>query len=108
MPTWGIVAIVAVVVLFLFFRFRKKPAIKAAGGASLGVQLRKASENIPIYGTFVKAAGVVGKPVNSALDKVNKGITTGLEHIPVAGHYLAMPNKIAGSTVKKINDWIGL
>jgi hypothetical protein len=107
MPTWAIVLIVAVVVLFLFFHFRKKPVIKSST-AGIGVQLRKAAEGIPVYGSVVKAVGVVGKPVNSALDRVNKGITTGLQHIPVAGKYLAMPNQIAGSAVKKVNDWLGL
>ena len=122
METWQIVLLV-LVVLIAFFVYRRHRATalakakKTTGGLSIldsvlkpgdGVAARKAAESIPVYGTAIKAVGIVGRPLNNALDKVNKGITTGLQHIPVVGNYLAMPNEIAGKAVKSINNWLGL
>jgi hypothetical protein len=121
METWQIVLlIVAILLVFVFYRRHRAKllaASKPTGGLSAldsilkpgqGVSARKAAEAIPVYGTVVKAVGVVGRPLNNTLDKVNKGITSGLQHIPVAGKYLAMPNEIAGKAVKSINNWLGL
>jgi hypothetical protein len=121
METWQIV-VVALIVIIAFFAYRRNRAVllaksKPSGGLSQldsvlkpgqGVEVRRGAEAIPVVGTFVKAAGYVGKPINNTLDKVNKGITTGLQHIPVAGKYLAMPNEIAGKAVKSVNNWLGL
>ena len=121
METWQIVLLVLVVFIAAVLYSRHRAAVlaksKSSGGLSIldsvlhpneGVSARKAAESIPVYGTAIKAVGVVGRPVNSALDKVNKGITSGLQHIPVAGKYLAMPNEIAGKAVKSVNNWLGL
>lgn len=91
----------------MLFAWRRRKAV-ATSGPGLGVQLRKASENIPIYGTFVKAAGVVGKPVNTALDKWTGYHVTALKHIPVVGNYAAKPVEWSQSGVKKLNTWLGL
>jgi hypothetical protein len=111
MPIWGWIIVVTLVVAWLLYHFRKpKLAVvkPASDPSSLGVQLRKGAEQIPVYGSFVKVAGVVGKPLNSALDRVNKTITSGIEHIPVVGKYLAIPNQVAGNYIKKFNNYIGL
>jgi hypothetical protein len=110
MSNWLIALLIvsAGLILYLLISRHQKIIVAAKSGDGTGVQLRKAAENIPIYGTFVKAAGTVGKPVNTVLNKANAGITTGLQHIPVVGTYLAMPNQIAGSAVHKINNWLGL
>jgi hypothetical protein len=121
METWQIVLLVLTVIIAFIVYYRHKAILlaksKPTGGLAIldsvlkpgdGVSARKAAEAIPVYGTVVKAVGVVGRPINNALDKVNKGITTGLQHIPVAGKYLAMPNEIAGKAAKSINNWLGL
>jgi len=77
-------------------------------GTSTGVQIRKAAENIPIYGTFVKAAGVVGKPVNTVLRKWTDMQVGALKHIPIVGNYAAKPLEVTGSAVNKLNSWLGL
>ena len=113
MPTWGyiliVIAVVAIVGLLIHqHNLALAAAAKAKGSSASGAVLVNAAEKIPVYGTFVSAAKVVAKPVNHALEKVNSTITAGLQHIPIAGKYLAMPNQIAGSAVHKINSWLGL
>ena len=123
MEVWYVVLIIAVLLaIVLYVRHRKAVIVaaaapKATGGLPIldsilkpnqGVGARKAAEAIPIYGSVVKVAGVVGRPLNKALDTVNNNIVAGLNHIPIAGKYLAMPNKYAGEAVKSINNWIGL
>jgi hypothetical protein len=112
---------IAILAIILYVRHRKAVilAAKPKQGSGLpildsilkpnqGVAARKAAENIPVYGSVVKVAGVVGRPLNKALDTVNNNVVAGLNHIPIAGKYLAMPNKYAGAAVKSINNWIGL
>ena len=123
MEVWYVVLIIAALLaIVLYVRHRKAVIVaaaahKATGGLPIldsilkpnqGVGARKAAEAIPIYGSVVKVAGVVGRPLNKALDTVNNNIVAGLNHIPIAGKYLAMPNKYAGEAVKSINNWIGL
>ncbi len=109
METWQILLLI-VAILFVIgtvYYVRKKKAA-ASSGPGMGVQLRKAAENIPIYGTFVKAAGVVGKPVNNVLDKFTGYQVTALKHIPVVGNYAAKPLEYSQKYVKQLNNWLGL
>jgi hypothetical protein len=110
MDTWVIVLIIVAVliVLYLYSKHAAKVAVAKKASAAGGAGLVSAAGSIPIYGTYVKAVATVGKPVNHALDKVNTTITAGLQHIPIAGKYLAMPNQVLGAGVKKINTWLGL
>jgi len=108
MPTWAIVLLASIVVIFLYMHFKKPVVVVAKPGAPGGAALVQAAEQIPVYGAAVKAVATVGKPVNHALDKVNTTITAGLQHIPIAGKYLAMPNQAVGSGIKKLNSWLGL
>jgi hypothetical protein len=122
MEPWHIVLIIAVLILAIVLYNRRRKAILIAkppsgGGLPIldsilhpnqGVAARKAAESVPIYGTAIKVAGVVGRPLNKALDTVNNNVVAGLKHIPIAGKYLAMPNEYAGKAVKSINNWIGL
>jgi hypothetical protein len=111
MPTWAILLIIigiGLVVMTLHQRAVTAAALKAKTTAPGGAAIVSLAEKIPVYGTAVSAVKVVAKPVNHALEKVNGAITAGLQHIPVAGKYLAMPNQIAGSAVHKINSWLGL
>ena len=107
MDTWVIVLIVLAVGLLLIYGVQKYKKYEADKNSHGGAALVKAAEQIPVYGSTIKAVATVAKPVNQALDKVNKGITTGLQHIPVVGKYLAMPNQVAGSAVKKVTNWLG-
>jgi hypothetical protein len=105
-----LIAILALVLLFtiaiaVVVSRRHKVVQQSQPG---GVALRKAAENIPIYGTFVKVAGVVGKPVNNVLDKFTGYQVKALQHIPVVGTYVAKPLEVTQNTVKKLNNWLGL
>ena len=104
--TWVIIGVVAFILIGVFL-FRRQ-AVVVSKGPSTGEQLRKAAENIPIYGTFVKAAGVVGKPVNNALDKWTGYHVKALQHIPVVGSTIAKPVEWTQQGVKKLNNWLGL
>ena len=95
-------------VIGLMWRRHTKMVAVPTSNNSLGVQLRKGAENIPVYGTFVKVAGVVGKPLNNALDKFTGYQADALKHIPVVGGVLAKPLDYSRSVAKKVNDWIGL
>ena len=112
MGTWHIVAIIALigVAFWLLFSFQKsKIAAAAAKSKSKGIgeQIVSGAEQIPVYGTALKAAAPVVKTVNKALNTVNVDITKGLQHIPVVGNVLAMPNQIAGAAVKKVTSFFG-
>ena len=112
MGTGQIVVVILLigVAFWLLFSFQKsKVAAAAAKGKSkgIGAQIVSGAEQIPVYGTALKAVVPVVKTVNKALNTVNVEITKGLQHIPVAGKYLAMPNQIAGAAVKKVTSFFG-
>ena len=112
METWQIIGVILLigVAFWLLFSYQKsKVAAAAAKGKSkgLGGQIISGAEQIPVYGTALKAAVPVIKTVNKALNTVNVEITKGLQHIPVAGKYLAMPNQVAGAAVKKVTSIFG-
>jgi hypothetical protein len=108
MTTFLIVLGILFVIALLYWNHKRKLAAVPAANNGMGVQLRKAAEQIPVYGQVVKVAGVVGKPVNNALDKFTGYQISALKHVPVVGNVLAKPAEIAQSTVKKFNSWIGL
>jgi hypothetical protein len=109
METWTILLIILAILFVIgtVYYVRKKRA-SSVSGPSLGVQLRKGAENIPVYGTFVKVAGVVGKPVNNVLDKFTGYQVTALKHIPVVGNIAAKPLEYSQKYVKQLNNWLGL
>ena len=106
METWQILLLIAIVLVGFYFYHRKHVVV--APKPTLGMQLVSGAEQIPVYGTAVKAVATVGKPVNHALDKLNNGISVGLQHVPIVGKYLAMPNEALGGGIKKLNSWLGL
>lgn len=109
MEAWQIFLLIAVALIVigtLYVRHRGKAL--AGHSAPLGEQLRKGAESIPVYGQFVKVAGVVGKPVNQVLDKFTGAQVSVLKHIPVVGSTVAKPLEWTQSGVKKLNNWLGL
>lgn len=103
-----IAIIVAILGLIVILYIRHRRHIIVAAPVSTGVQIRKAAENIPIYGTFVKAAGVVGKPINTGLRKWTDLQVSAIKHIPVVGGVAAKPLELVGGGVNKLNNWLGL
>jgi hypothetical protein len=101
---------IGAIIMYLLHRRKVELAAQAAksGSSHGGAALVSAAQEIPVYGQIVKAVATVGRPVNRTLNKVNKGISSGLHHIPVVGGYLAKPNELLGSGVYKLNDWLGL
>jgi hypothetical protein len=111
MPTWGILLLILALLLVvgtMYSRYRKKKIAAAAANGGTGVQLRKMAEQIPVYGQFVKVAGVVGKPLNSGLDKLTQYQINALHHIPVVGGVVAKPLEYGKQFASKVNNWIGL
>jgi hypothetical protein len=112
METWQILLLIALFLIVIFVWWTRRKAALALlakkPSQTLGMKAIALGEQVPIYGQALKVVATVGKPVNHALDKVNAGITTGLQHIPIAGKYLAMPNQALGSGIKKLNSWLGL
>jgi hypothetical protein len=110
MPTWAIIAIlVGLLIAFLLYEHHKAAvaAAKAKASGKTGNALVKLAEEIPVYGTAVKAAAVVEKPVIKAFNAVNNTVTAGIQHIPVAGKYLALPTKAAGKVVNGVMNFLG-
>ena len=109
MDTWKILLLItlAIIVICTIYVKRRKKVV-SSGSAGLGVQIRHAAENIPIYGQVIKVAGVVGKPLNNILDKSVSVQINALQHIPVAGAVLAKPLEWSQQGVKKLNNWLGL
>jgi hypothetical protein len=109
MEPWHILLLLGLILIIVGSIYvRRRKAVATSSGPSLGVQLRKGAENIPIYGTFVKAAGVVGKPVNTVLDKWTGYQVSAVKHIPVVGNIAAKPLEWSQQGVKKLNNWLGL
>ena len=111
MNNWHIFLIIlgALILIFILYSHHKAKLIAAKPtNNGLGVQLRHAAENIPVYGSFVKAAGVVGKPLNNALNRFTEVQSNALKHIPVVGSTLAKPLDYSETVAKKVNNWLGL
>jgi len=108
METWQTLLIIIVGLILVYLWYRKKHPKVVPAAQSTGVQLRKAAEAIPVYGTAVKAAGVVGKPLNKALDKFTQVQIDALKHVPVVGNVLAKPAEISKKYVDQLNGWLGL
>ena len=112
MPIWGIVLIVVAVVAIIALSIRSHNAklkkLGASNGSAPGIPIRNAVESIPVYGGIIKTGRTVLTPLHKLNNVFNEKITAGLQHIPVAGKYLAIPNQIAGSAVHKITDYFGL
>ncbi len=106
---WLVIILVTLaVIVTIIYAVRHGNIIAVKKKVPMGEQLRKGAEAIPVYGTFVKAAGIVGKPVNNVLDKWTSMQISAVKHVPVAGKYLAMPAEITQNAVKKLNNWLGL
>jgi hypothetical protein len=106
METWQILLLIALGLALVFFFFnRKKVPVKSAP-ANNGV-LGQISKAVPAVGLLQKAVGTVEKPVAQIFNSVNNTLTAGLQHIPVAGKYLAMPTKAVGTIVNDTLHFIG-
>jgi hypothetical protein len=108
MPTWAIVLIVIAFVGILLLWHRHTVALKSKNKSGQLIGIRNAVESIPVYGGVVKAGRTVLTPFHKLNNQLNSKITAGLQHIPVVGTYLAIPNQVAGSVVHKVTDLFGL
>jgi hypothetical protein len=125
METWMIVAIVVAIALILYYMSRRKamitvspagnaPGINASNGQVPTNQPLPGTnpppvvgsngilQHVPIVGGL--ASGIFHGTTNAAL-ALDKGVGNALDHIPVVGHVLSAPTKIAGSIVKSVTDW---
>jgi hypothetical protein len=109
METWLIFLLLFALAFIVYYIVRrqqlKELAIKQAAP---GAGILTAAEKIPVYGQIVTGVKAVGRPVNSTLDRINSGVSSGLRQIPVVGTYLAKPNEYVGTAMHKVNDFFGL
>lgn len=109
MKTWQILVLIALALVLVFaFVKHQKTAVTAASTVkvnnTIGGQLAK---NVPIYGTAIKAASIVEKPVVGIFNGVNNAVTNGLQHIPVIGGIVSEPTKLVGKAVNGILGELG-
>jgi hypothetical protein len=103
-PIWAIV-LIAIAVLIIIFRKRLSSAVKKAAP---GLGLRNAVESVPVYGQIVKGGRTILTPLHKLNNKFSDYTTKALEHIPIAGKYIAIPHKIVTGAVYKVTDYFGL
>jgi hypothetical protein len=109
MPSWAIILIVLGMIAVIAFALHRRAVIRLTKPKSApGIPLRNAVESIPVYGSIIKGGRTVLTPFHKLNNVFNAKITSGLQQIPIAGKYLAMPNQIAGKAVYKITDYFGL
>jgi hypothetical protein len=77
-------------VLFLFYRSKKAAAAKSNKGVITGV------------------ASAIVNPVHNLEKGVVNGVAAGIQHIPVAGKYIAAPIKGAQKVVDSVFGALGL
>ena len=111
MKDWQIVGLLALgaIVIVVLLRHHKNTlalatASKPTGNNTIGGQLAR---SVPIYGTAIKAASLIEKPVIGVLDKVNSTVSSGLKHIPIIGGIAASVNTGIGGAVDSVLHGIG-
>jgi hypothetical protein len=107
METWQILLLIALGLALVFFFFNRKKVVTQTKVANNNSVLGQLSKAVPAVGYLQKAVGVVEKPVAQIFNSVNNTLTAGLQHIPVAGKYLAMPTKAVGTVVNDVLKVIG-
>lgn len=109
MENW-LIFLIFLMAAFLIYYIARRQHLKtlAAHQSAPGAGLLTAAEKIPVYGAIVTGVKKVGHPINSTLDKINSGVSSGLRQIPVVGQYLAKPNEYVGTAMHKVNDFFGL
>jgi len=109
MNTWVILLIILTIGTIIGVLVHRRRVAKAkADGSHGGAALVSAAENIPVYGSIVKAVATVGKPVNKVINNAGIKVSEGLRHVPIAGKYLAAANDYPRQAVYKLNNWLGL
>jgi len=97
---WIIVIIGIIIIAFILFR--KKTII--ATSPTIG---KSPLAMVPGYNQAIKAASIVEKPAAHLFNAVNNGVTSALQHIPVAGKILSIPTKVAGTVVNDTLKFLG-
>ena len=119
MDTWVIVLIIALVIVVCWVLWNHHIASAAAvvkakspivGSTPSGLQ--GIANQIPIAGQVIGSArGVVSKvtkPIDNIVNGVNNTVINGLQHIPVVGNLLSVPNKVVGTVYNDTMNFLGL